>query len=1415
MKNLKNLISILTSPQPSPLPSRERRGRTTATAWACWVCLVSLVTCLPISAAVPSTPFVSNLSQAGGGVSGVSALTGFHRKEFKTGANPEGYVLDSVRMKMEYMSGSGDLLVYLYSDNSDSLGTQLARLTGPDPSAPGTYQFTAPSGLTLSPSTKYWIAVTTVSNSTYYGWFLTTNAAQTFSASDGWIFLADQPTPDDPYVLEVNAWPVGRSSQYAQDFSSASLGATSFGDGSTLFSTDLGSVASVQDGTLKELQLTVNGSYNTRSAFLLPDLDPGQPIYAFSAKWNSQINGPFSSAGNGFSFNFGQLAGVDLISTALAQESGYTNGLSFSVQTSGGSPGFQLRVAGLIFASLPFNPATQWGVNNNTRHFFEVDWQYYHGLTVRLDGQTLFTNVMTYGFVPQAGDRFAWAARTAGSAEEVRLDNIVVVTGGNLVKVPISTPYYASAGSLEPQQAFDGDLSGTNNTWTDYSPPTGQIGGTLPARRNLNVYSITSGSTDRTSDPSQWILEGSTNAGVSWSGRGATNGYFLNPGETRCWLTANPESFNAVRLNIITNRGNSAVVRVGELTVYKLAPVVSPWYQTSLPSLPYGYSVASSADGSYLVAAGLDDQIYRSFTAGASWFQTLVGSNAWIAICSSADGNQMAGATYPGSLVTFGNFYHAPSQPTAYWSDIACSSDCNTLVAAGPYLYTSTDAGSSWNQRATLQSWTCVAASADGTKMAAGFDGGVNPGKMWTSSNSGVTWQETTSPSKRWKSVASSAYGTKLYASTLGETVYRSLDSGGTWSATSLSNGYYDLACSADGSVVVAAGDSSIFVSYDSGARWWNLGAPVPVSPWRSVALSADGARLVAGMSIGGVWTCNLFSLPSITDMAPSQITTTSATLNAQINAHGLQTSVFFSYGTSTNYGYTLATNLGNPDGYVLVQMPLMGLNPATTYHCRVGAQNAAGILTWGADQAFTTVGLPPVATTLAPTNVSTWSAELAGMASPVSVPTIAWFETGPTTSYGNRTAATPVATGTTSSRIVQKSSFTVSTTYHYRFVVSNELGMSFGADQSFTTPGDLSDIDVLTKECPVSGTSSNTPSGEEAQNAIDDTAATKYTNFDKLNAGIIVRAAGARVVRALSLISARDLPERDPASFLLEGSLDGTNFTAIASNAVPPFAGRSAIQSIAFTNTNAFTVYRLRFPTVVNPAAADAMQISEVELLAVPEISSSNDLVNVTATGAFWTPAQTLCNRLLDGTDKFAVQNNATNVVVDITPAAGPTVLTSFELVGGNDSYPERHPISLTVLGSNDGTNFVELGSFIPPRPTADMQIQEFPVSGNVAAFAHYRFNFGPQQSDIWWQLGEIRLFGEAPPTGPSLSIRVSGTNVQVSWPYIAGFNLETKTSLNDPDWLRVNIAGQLNNGVNTVTIPMSTTTGFFRLKK
>lgn len=105
--------------------------------------------------------------------------------------------------------------------------------------------------------------------------------------------------------------------------------------------------------------------------------------------------------------------------------------------------------------------------------------------------------------------------------------------------------------------------------------------------------------------------------------------------------------------------------------------------------------------------------------------------------------------------------------------------------------------------------------------------------------------------------------------------------------------------------------------------------------------------------------------------------------------------------------------------------------------------------------------------------------------------------------------------------------------------------------------------------------------------------------------------------IRALTLISAEDAPERDPASFVLEGSTNGVTFTPIASNAVPAFPTRHFIQSFPLPGTNQFSVYRLLFPTVSNAPAANSMQIAEVELLYFGEITSPNDAVSITLPGS------------------------------------------------------------------------------------------------------------------------------------------------------------------------------------------------------
>ena len=141
---------------------------------------------------------------------------------------------------------------------------------------------------------------------------------------------------------------------------------------------------------------------------------------------------------------------------------------------------------------------------------------------------------------------------------------------------------------------------------------------------------------------------------------------------------------------------------------------------------------------------------------------------------------------------------------------------------------------------------------------------------------------------------------------------------------------------------------------------------------------------------------------------------------------------------------------------------------------------------------------------------------------------------------------------------------------------------------------------DVTQPGDPIVATSNNSPGAEGVANAIDNQPA-KYLNFDKLNTGFTVTpSAGRTLVQGLTLTSANDAPERDPASFRLEGSDDGAAFSLIASNSVAPFPSRSFTQTISFLNDTSYLSYRLIFPTVANAATANSMQISEVELLGV-----------------------------------------------------------------------------------------------------------------------------------------------------------------------------------------------------------------------
>jgi len=150
--------------------------------------------------------------------------------------------------------------------------------------------------------------------------------------------------------------------------------------------------------------------------------------------------------------------------------------------------------------------------------------------------------------------------------------------------------------------------------------------------------------------------------------------------------------------------------------------------------------------------------------------------------------------------------------------------------------------------------------------------------------------------------------------------------------------------------------------------------------------------------------------------------------------------------------------------------------------------------------------------------------------------------------------------------------------------------------------------VNVLSTKDAIRPTTYNNPAAEGVANVLDVKSATKYLNFDKLNTGfVVIPAAGNSVLTGIALTSANDAPERDPASYLIEGSNNGTTFTKVAEGAVAKFTARFQRQQIDFANTTAYAAYRVTFPTVANATSADSMQIADVELLGSLTGSNAN----------------------------------------------------------------------------------------------------------------------------------------------------------------------------------------------------------------
>ena len=170
--------------------------------------------------------------------------------------------------------------------------------------------------------------------------------------------------------------------------------------------------------------------------------------------------------------------------------------------------------------------------------------------------------------------------------------------------------------------------------------------------------------------------------------------------------------------------------------------------------------------------------------------------------------------------------------------------------------------------------------------------------------------------------------------------------------------------------------------------------------------------------------------------------------------------------------------------------------------------------------------------------------------------------------------------------------------------------------------------------------TSNNSPSNEGPANAFDNNPYTKYLNFDKQNAGVTIQLNAGRVVTSFKLTTANDAVERDPTSYKLYGSNDGSTWTLIQQGSLSLSDNRFSVSSdIAVTNSTAYVYYFMIFPSIKNNAG-NSVQIAEITYF----YDANNTTTSTATSNTIVDPTTAAANTLCCGGSAAAFSSSATN---------------------------------------------------------------------------------------------------------------------------------------------------------------------------
>jgi hypothetical protein len=340
---------------------------------------------------------------------------------------------------------------------------------------------------------------------------------------------------------------------------------------------------------------------------------------------------------------------------------------------------------------------------------------------------------------------------------------------------------------------------------------------------------------------------------------------------------------------------------------------------------------------------------------------------------------------------------------------------------------------------------------------------------------------------------------------------------------------------------------------------------------------------------------------------------------------------------------------------------------------------------------------------------------------------------------------------------------------------------------------------------------SANSPATENVHNAIDGTQA-KYLNFDMANdaktAGFaFTPQVGATVINGLTIETANDAPERDPASVTVEGSNDDTitnysggTWTLIASiPSIPAITNRYFSRTYLFPNVQPYLHYRW---TVLQTAITNGccMQVAEVQFLgsgAPKNVVVPSDPIIASSANS---PATENVKNAIDGTQakylNFDMANDAKTAGFIVTPSVGDTTIMGMGLETANDA-PERDPAHVTIEGSNDTiTNYTDgtwtLIADIPNIPAiTNRYFWRYFYFQNQASYKNYRWTVLQTAitNGCCMQVAEVQFLAL---TSKADCNKAAFVSQPADTPVLAGSQAQFFTTVNGPWPLQWTVNGQ-----------------------